>query len=224
MDSLTARLMSTSGLSRTDPLLPPVSNMRMVHLKQPFGPAEKDLHEARVALKKLEDGSGTTNTLYMAMAKLEGKEQDYFARRYFGRDRAILKGWNVGWKQNEFKKKITSFVSFAKSHEGLSSGHGTEAKKAAGLAHDVANKLEAMNNKWYPSGSARIPSPPAGLDADLAGIDTAVNDIRATLRAAEGSVSTVALVSIKTSLRTAENCQRLARLVKQNRWDLPDNL
>jgi len=104
MDSLTKRLMATSGLRPGNPTLPPIQGVRMVYLDEPMTGAENALHEARLALeayktlekkdpkdtdaiKKAQDG------LYEAMGNLEAKEQDYFARRYFGRNKAVLNGW-----------------------------------------------------------------------------------------------------------------------------------
>lgn len=98
MDSLTARIMSRSGLSPVDPTLPPVHNVRMVYLKEPYGKAEQDLHEARVALQAFETSGGAEkdkDKLYKAMANLEERERDYYANRYFGRNKAILEGWNT---------------------------------------------------------------------------------------------------------------------------------
>ena len=95
MDSLTKRLLSTSGLDPSRPLLPPVQNLRMVYLKEPFGDAEIALHEARLALKRVEANNIPNNRsiLYKAMGKLQVKERETFARRYVGNNKPVLNGW-----------------------------------------------------------------------------------------------------------------------------------
>ncbi|CAN0538948.1 unnamed protein product, partial [Ectocarpus sp. 12 AP-2014] len=93
------------GLNPSKPLLPPVHNLRMIYLKEPFGDAEIHLHDARVALESVQNG-GPTAPLYAAMANLEVAERDYFARRYFGGDKAILKGWSCA----KFNKKIEELI------------------------------------------------------------------------------------------------------------------
>lgn len=153
MDALTKRLMSRSGLNPADPTLPPVHNMRMVYLKEEFGDAEEALHEAHLALETVEAGGPNANTapLYAAMAKLEVSERDYFARRYFGGNKAILKGWNVGWKQKLFKAKITELVAAATARVtatgglgggALQQGYDDTARVAAILSRDVSRGLQ----------------------------------------------------------------------------------
>jgi hypothetical protein len=73
MDPLTQRFWVRSGLNHAHPLLPPVHNVRVVHLREELTDADIDLHNARVALKKLEAAGpgGDTSELYTAMWKLQ---------------------------------------------------------------------------------------------------------------------------------------------------------
>lgn len=97
MDPLTQRLWLRTGLNHAHPLLPPVHNVRVVHLREELTEADIDLHNARVALKKLEAAGpgGDTSELYTAMRKLQEKEQQYFASRYLRSDKAVLRGWKA---------------------------------------------------------------------------------------------------------------------------------
>lgn len=97
MDPLTQRLWLRSGLNHAHPLLPPVHNVRVVHLREELTEADIDLHNARVALEKLEAAGpgGDTSDLYTAMWKLQKREQHYFASRYLRSDKAVLRGWKA---------------------------------------------------------------------------------------------------------------------------------
>lgn len=101
MDPLTKKLIFRSGLNPTNPLLPPIHNVRMVILQKGLTQAAKDLHDARLALEALENNSTPTNrtALYSAMDKLEKQERSYLATRYFGHNKPVLQGW----KQHEAK-------------------------------------------------------------------------------------------------------------------------
>ena len=243
MDSLTARLMSRSGLNPVDPTLPPVHNMRVVYLNEKFGDAEEALHDARLALEALETVQKTkpydqtkvdtaADKVYDAMAKLAVKERDYFANRYFGRDKAVLKGWNVDWKQKLFAKTINNMVLTSNAEENTTktNAYHNAAKSAASLAHGSSLTLRIMNNKWYAAaGGGRQTRTPGTFGADLKLIQDQIPLIRTHLRTAQALPETDArktdsLTSIRASLLYAETCQRLARLVVNNRWDLPDDL
>lgn len=112
MDALTARKMSTVGLNATKPLLPPVHNLGMIYLKEPLSDADEHLHNARLALKNVEEapkslGKDATTRLrlelHSAMEKLQEKEQEYFARRYASDDKEVIHGW---------KKRLTLFLEY----------------------------------------------------------------------------------------------------------------
>ncbi|CAM9115678.1 unnamed protein product [Ectocarpus sp. 8 AP-2014] len=230
MDSLTKRLMSRSGLNPVDPTLPPVHNMRMVYLKEEFGDAEEALHEARLALESVQAG-GLTDPLYAAMAKLEVSERDYFARRYFGSNKAVLKGWNVDWKQRLFKDKITELSTAASARPASALSLDQTARNAATACAFAYSSLKEMNNQWFPyanaSGDRLTTTPnfgtrPQSIIDRIAVIRTNLNTALAlpdTDATKQASVS-----SVRASLRDAEICQRLAQLVMNNRWDLPDDL
>lgn len=222
MDSLTARLMSRSGLNRADPTVPPTQNMRMVTLKEKYGPAEQALHDARSALEALQfaqiNSPGTVEQLkrdmYQAMEQLEGKEADFFASRYFGSgNKKVVQGWNVDWKSSQFTDKIRSLVTDADARIQAAVGD-VRAQRTATLSHDAAQRLHYMHQKW---GRHPRTGRPQGLDNDLELIRIIVEDLR-------GLVTTNSTRSMKADLRDAEICYRLAQLVFKNRWDLPYDL
>lgn len=232
MDSLTKRLLSTSGLNPTDPLLPPVQNLRMVYLKEPFGDAEIALHEARLALESVNAG-GSPTPLYAAMAKLEVKERDYFARRYFGRNKPLLKGWNVEWKQQLLVRKINNLLKQSAEHAEIVGGKN-RTNLVAGYHHnalDAANtcvracvKLEDMNNRYYNN-----PQPTSQqLESDLGFIRGSVELIQQSLmnteRLPDSAMKEDSLAHIEATLRVARTCVRIGMMVRKGEWDLPDDL
>lgn len=228
MDSLTARLMSTSGLSRTDPLLPPVHGMRMVYLKEEFGDAEKDLHAARLALKNLEDGTGTATQLYAAMAKLQTSEADYFASRYFGRDRAVLKGWKHDGKQEILRAKIQALKRAALAHKTAASPIHASADDAAAASVKACSAVESLDDSWYSNPLSVVRNrlgASTGFGTHPKDIERAIADIRGNLVTAESLPATTAnkpaiISSINESLRDALVCQRLAEHILLGKWDL----
>lgn len=235
MDSLTARLMSRSGLSPADPTLPPVQNMRVVNLKEEFGAAEIALHEARVALKNLEDSSGTEAALYTAMAKLEVRERDYFATRYFGRNKAVLKGWNVDRKQEIFDSYISVYLSGkmrAKTLQLRRSRMDPSAAVALTAFKDVLAALQRMHRAWYRYGTVL----PNNRKTDTPDFSTNPRDIKTKIGEIQTSLGGIlnlpdtdpskqrSIRFTRETLRDALICQRLAHLVTKNSWDLPDDL
>ena len=103
MDALTARKVSTMGLNANKPLLPPVHNLGIIHLKEPLTHADENLHNARLALKRLEEAQERKEdeptihrlklALHSAMEELQEKEQEYFAQRYVSHNKHVLYGW-----------------------------------------------------------------------------------------------------------------------------------
>ncbi|CAN0572863.1 unnamed protein product [Ectocarpus sp. 12 AP-2014] len=236
MDSLTARLMSRAGLNPVDPTLPPVHNLRMVYLKEEFGAAEEALYDARLALEDLQvfqkatpynqtDVDAAAELLYDAMAKLAVKERDYFANRYFGRDKAVLKGWNVDRKQELFIDFIEDLWDDARQRVSASTP-GSDVMRAALSCVLACTALQEMNDLWY-RGMA-IPTNRRTDMPDFGKRQQNINErlvqIRTSLRSVMASGNQRDIITIKSCLRDAEICQRLARLVASNRWDLPDDL
>lgn len=220
MDSLTARLMSTSGLSRADPLLPPVHNIRMVYLKEPFGDAEIFLHEARVALDNFEKNDSPANkiALYDAMAKLEVKEADYFATRRFGFKEPMF----VGWKKELFKAKIREMVTKTTARK-------TDATKPDGTVIDTLDRLALFSAKKCAEGWTKISGNPFQRRLAAQYISTRVTGIEYALGAV-GRLPTSdpkrqpSLKIIAGSLRDMKACQRLASLIAKGQWILPHDL
>lgn len=97
MDPLTKNLLFRSGLTPAHTRLPPAHNVRLISLQKGLTGAEEDLHAARVALKTFEaaGAGGDIDDVYTAMQKLQGREEEYFARRYLERNKTILKGWKA---------------------------------------------------------------------------------------------------------------------------------
>lgn len=206
--------------------------------------AEEDLHNARVALKALEtdqDNASKQKILYEAMEKLQGREQEYFARRYFGTAKPILHGWNTAGKQSQFKKKIEALVDAARERvrkvqpladaddaAAAVSGAAAAADDSPALAAAKAcvgacQALKTMNDRWYEglAGSgARKTAKPEFVD-DPTKINTAIRTIEANLAKNEVQASTN---SIQDSLRDARICQRLSVIVMSDKWDLPFDL
>ena len=220
MDSLTARLMSTSGLSRADPLLPPVSNMRMVHLKQPFGDAEIALHEARVALDTFEKSDTATNkrALYDAMAKLEVKEADYFGKTRFGFKKPMF----VGWRKDLFNAKIREMAISTKARQ-------TNATKAdgSGSVIDTLYDTALFSAKLCAEAWTKIKL--HALTRNLDFFSTKVTDIERVLEAISRLPTSdpkrqPSLAIIADSLRDTKACQRLASLIAKDQWVLPHDL
>lgn len=219
MDSLTARLMSTSGLSRADPLLPPVNNVRMVHLKEPFEEADIFLHEARVALDDLEKSDTPVNkrALYEAMTKLEIKEADYFGTRRFGFKEPMF----VGWRKELFLAKIREMQTKAAdrvTNATKTDGSGGVVDTLHPQARNAARRCAEV---W-----ARIPGRPWQRTTY---IDTRIKDIESLLSFVQGLNRSDArfqpsLQSIGNSLRDAKACQRLASLIAKDQYILPHDL
>jgi len=252
MDPLAARLMSRIGmgaagrapvhstpmvkagigLNPSNPLLPPVHNLGMIHLKEPLQDAEIYLHDARVELEKVQKGGSTASLapLYTAMEKLELAERDYFARRYFGGDKAILRGWTCA----KFKLKIKQLINIAYRRamqpdlRQPSTTHDKAAKRAADIAQSVSIQLETMNNKWY-VGNARQQTKPTTFGDDftriidmIGFIETRLSDVLAL--ADSNQMKQASITSVKESLRHAKICHRLALLVEDDRCDLPHDV
>ena len=231
MDSLTARLMSRSGLNRADPTVPPTQNVRMVTLKEKYGPAEKALHDARAALEALryaQKNSPDTVVnqvkweLYEAMEELQGREADFFASRYFGSgNKEILKGWKVDWKHDKFAGRIDRLETGALNRVTQAATLGREARMAASISLGLVRRLQAMDQAW--GAHPRGPTPPNGIDTPFKDIQQGLKRIRTLVT--EGSRGTTAsTASLRASLRDAEITERLAQLVMKNRWDLPYDL
>lgn len=226
MDSLTARLMSRSGLNRADPTVPPTQNVRMVTLKEKYGPAEQALHDARAALEALryaqKNSPGTVNRvkweLYEAMEELQGREADFFASRYFGSgNKEILKGWKVDWKKRKFENRINDLFNEATNQvTAVANLRLMEARDAADLSLRVARSLKTMSILSTSQNRQN-------LDTNFKFITDSLKQISSYV-AGNPRADAASLRSLKTSLSNARICERLAQLVMKNRWDLPYDL
>ncbi|CAN0424538.1 unnamed protein product [Ectocarpus sp. 8 AP-2014] len=161
------------------------------------------------------------------MAKLAVKERDYFANRYFGRDKAVVKGWNVDRKQKLFIKFIDDLRSNADGRLRPNMFSPKDVQDAARYCSHACTALQHMNNLWY-SGGAAIPSNRLADTPDFGKRQQVINEklgqIQTNLRSIMASGTQGDIITIKSCLRDAEICQRLARLVASDRWDLPDDL
>lgn len=164
MDALTARKMSTMGLNATKPLLPPVHNLGMIHLKEPLTDADENLHNARLALKKLEESQEREEDddtihrlkleLYSAMEKLQEKEE-YFAQRYVSHNKHVLYGW---------QNRVTLFLQdvFDMTQKQLRSVESqnpptlnNDAIECMGLVHAMSDLVNNMNNQFISNNGSR---------------------------------------------------------------------
>ena len=178
MDSLTARLLSRTGLNPVKPTFPPIHNMRVVHLKKDLTDAEKFLHEARKALDQLQQAQKIHASnpnhqniksaklfLYDAMQKLQRSEADYFATKYIGRDnKTVLEGWENEGKQveltmylSQLKNKCNQFLSTIAPNGVLSTAFHHFALNAVQRLKDMINDIQSMDSDWYDSNNLRIP-------------------------------------------------------------------
>jgi len=240
MDSLTARIMSRSGLNPVDPTLPPVHNMRMVYLKEPFGDAEVALHDARVALENLENGTGNAEDLYLAMMKLEVKEQDYFATRYFGRNKTVLKGWKDEGKRIQFylivanlgevtEKRLDDLGAPLGAAGPIPPGYSIEAQNATIAAHDALKQLMKIIELWHTPAWVKLATPIVSIDPFMKNLETRVQEIDAirelVFKRPQSNLTKKAdLRVIETSREEADTYKRLALLVKDDEWVVPYDL
>lgn len=222
MDSLTAMLMTTSGLSRANSLLPPENNVRMVHLKKPFEKADIALHEARVALKNVEDKTGTAHQLYTAMAKRQTSET-YFSTRCFGRDGSILKGREDKTGQEKLRSTSKKLMTMAKTRINTDSSLDHDAQHAAIVCLAACQSLEAIADMWYanPTDTVRRRQ---SLTPVFGNYPQAINgyiaDVKIDLATAQAvAVDQASIDSIHEPLRDALVCKRLADTIQLGKWD-----
>lgn len=238
MDSLTSRLMSRSGLNAANPTLPPVHNMRVVHLKEPFEEAEIHLHDARVALRDLgiaqdaqkpqSEIDTAAQALYTAMEKLQTSEADYFASRYFGRDKSVLKGWTHDHKQKQLKTRIAElFKAEVNRREKITGATNLLAEKACNELKKACDAVKALDESWY-SSSVRL-TKSNGFGTHQQDIEDALHSIYGHLQAAralvlKGTITPTmkkeTISSIHESLRDTLECRRLAQIITTGRWEL----
>ena len=212
MDSLTARVISTSGLSRVYPLLPPVHNIGMIYLKEPFGDAEILLHEARVALDKFEESDIPANkdALYDAMAKLEVKEAHYFGTTRFGFNKPMF----VGWRKELFKAKIREMKN---------------KTTARWLAEPEPHALAMFSGRKCVEAWNKLSTIRTGISRAAVYIMERVHLIEKALKDLQGRATSDAslqpdLKLIADSLRDTKACHRLESLIAEDQWILPHDL
>lgn len=221
MDSLTARLMSRSGLNPVDPTLPPVHNMRIITLNPDMTDAEKNLHAARKALRTLEGANTDANkqALYRAMAALEGSEVQYFATRYIGKERpAILQGWKT-----HFTDKVDALVAAAATRVNNHRTSGTAGVRETVTRTDaIAKSLKDFDNFRTKPRQDQIYRRPVYKEA-VDKMATAVYQIQNShaLAIAEAGITGPEEGAINDSLRDARQCLILMDLLKDNKRELP---
>ena len=205
------------GLNPSNPLLPPVHNVRMIYLKEPFGDAEKDLHAARVALKALEttNDPATRKTLYRAMAKLQGKESQYFATRYIGRDNPLVLS---GWKTH-FTDKVQELLESARKRF-RDNQSDNELRPSLRLGVACATILNNMNNDRLTTNlpRSRYETSRGIINQRVANIDAKNNLLLAS------SPTQNQATAMSESLHEARECARLADLLVDNVREVPHDL
>lgn len=215
----TPRITSTMGLDPSNPLLPPVHNLRMVYLKEPLTNAEKDLHEARKALRVLETTYDDANkkALNKAMAKLQGRESQYFATRYIGRDKPrVLQGWKT-----HFTDKVDELLASAKDRETNYTGGKLPVTDSTYINVKIAKQLKDLDTtdldslKQNPSRSL--------YESLIALIEDDILDITKNL----ATVSNASPVDqddvdvVNECLASARECTRLIELLMDNKREVP---
>lgn len=225
MDSHTKRLLSTRGFYSTNPLLPPVQNMRMVYLKEPFGEAEKYLHEARLALKSVNDG-GDIKSLYQAMANLETKERSYFARR-FGANNAVLKGWkkglvrlNISYLVHEIQEHAEDVGKIKSDGLTTTQGYLSQALSCANESTRIHAKVLFMVDRWdNPAQDLGLlfDSDEQNIRASLTNMYSMKDYVENTSAGADTGEKT--LRHMESSLEKAEDCVHMAKMIRLSQWD-----
>ena len=166
MDALTARKMSTMGLNATKPLLPPVHKLGMIYLKEPLTHADEDLHNARLALKKLEEAqeSGQDDdtihrlklALHLAMEELQGKEKEYFAQRYVSHNKHVLYGWQnrITLFLQEVRDMTTEQLRSARESQHLPM-YTDEAVECMEALYTMSGDMMEIDQKFVSKGGSR---------------------------------------------------------------------
>ena len=237
MGALTARKMSTMGLNATKPLLPPVHNLGMIYLKEPLTDADEDLHNARLALKKLEEAqeSGEDDdtihrlklALHSAMEELQEKEREYFAQRYFSHNKQILNGW---------QNRITLFFQdvFDMTQKQLRSVQSqnpptleNDAIKCMRLVHVMSDHVNNMNNAFISKdGSRKAYNVPLhefenGLEV-LRGMRDEIKALTRNIRSLDNSdpLKKQSMRYATTSANHADIVVHVAENLNKNKWDM----
>lgn len=222
MGSLTKRLLSGSGLSPTNPVLPPVHNMRLVTLQEPLTDAEKDLHAARKALRLLETSDSDVNrkALYKAMAKLQGRESQYFASRYIGRDKPrVLQGWKTHFTDKVQEMHKIAVTYYERTLDQSIHSYHQKTVAATGFCN-AATILRGMNNarQWKQK-------PPRDFyDSGRENITDHLRDIQEAKDLAKDSLDIIDLHVMDLCLKHTENILKLANLVSDNSPEVPYDL
>ncbi|CAM9115521.1 unnamed protein product [Ectocarpus sp. 8 AP-2014] len=224
-NSLTARLMSRSGLNPIDPTLPPVHNMRIITLNPDMTDAEKYLHAARKALRTLEGANTDANrkALYTAMSALEGSEVQYFATRYIGKDRpTILQGWKT-----HFSAKVDALLAAAELRRtNLVGGNGNPELliDAIDLSTGIAQTLKAFdelhaNPRDFPRVSRQEWD---AVAHDMTGQVQDVRDLDTQARArVQNQLTQPELDVMQECVTDAEHCLVLFKLLVKNKREVP---
>lgn len=204
-------VLSEIGNIPTLPKLPPVYNLRPVSLKKGLTQAERDLHDARIALRALEDYQKLhpepnpiqqaeigrrSHTLYTRMRQLEVREAEYFANSYITKQKpAILHGWKNKGKQRQFTRKLSDvgnqiglYLADIQARVGGGVLH-PNAETAAQHALDAYGELRLMDRNWYQYTPApasdriypRLENPQNDLTTYVTNVRTIVGLIKAQL-------------------------------------------
>lgn len=196
----------------------------MVYLKEPFGEAEKDLHEARLALKKVNEG-GSIKALYEAMSKLESKERKYFARR-FGANNAVLKGWKEGLTLFHIKHMVFEIEEHRDDagnyKDGLTTttGYLKEALECANHSVRIGTKVIAMVDRW----NKPVRDRDRLFKSDQYNIQLTLDEMYKIKDEVENSSASAdiggkTLPHIDWSIQMAEKCKHVATLIRLGEWD-----
>lgn len=233
MDPLTKNLLSRLGRTPGLPKLPPVNNVRLMNLQKGLQPAETTLHTARLRLQDLQQAQETgvgvaqaATDLHLAMANLEGREQDYFANTYTGTTNGVvLEGWK-DWKREQLRLKITALENDARNHSQTVANYPNTrslTRNSARLAYRSAITLRTANNRWYDANDVRKTTRPHGVIQEGEEIRTSIQQIRDILRQTEALPQNTPnralnITSVKTSLADAQRCERLFKAVVEGKW------
>lgn len=234
MDSLTKLSILTSGINAVKPLLPPVHNMGMVYLQEPMTEAEENLHQARKALKELEENDTDENkrALYNAMWDLEEDEAKYVARRYLGHNKSVLRGWRSAQEQYKFSQFIRMWhtILIRSRKDFIDDNYTEDAMRLTDAVIRIFIILKGMDETCYkyPDEGESMRLPPTNTRKSE--LESRRNDIKALLENVYDNVTRAkydptgeddVALNIDHVVEAAGIGLEIAEMIVNNRWDIP---
>ena len=246
MDPLTKKLMGRLGLTPGQSQLPPVNKLRMVTLQSDLSEGEKDLHAARLSLEQLQAAlenpptnpnhpsiEDLTAYLYVAMYKLQAREQDYFAMTRFSgnKNKQILDGWNKEGRQmqqtillGQMLEKCFDHVTYYSNNPNVIS---TKATRVLTLVLHMVDLVKDTCDNWYDrNGNLPFPrhaAPSGNPEADHIKIEADYLTVKeeAALLLSDDQENANSKTAVRIAMQRADHAKRIAQSVKHGQWRVP---